>query len=401
MTQRKTIQKISLFIFLITYACFTTNFFNFVPYTSSILQRHWYFHVAVLLVLFAISYRKFNSFNNVHFESYILFFAFFPYLVALLKPFHAGGTIEYELGTCFDYTTVFIFYYYFYKQEISADFLIKILVVFGTLTFVIQLFQQLNPTLPVFGINLNAIEETNELAYIRNGLYRFHIGAQAIQMFCLLYSWDRLLNKFSILNLVFTIIFAVSIYLYLTRQVMIASAASMSILLFFKFRNRHNKWGLISILLIAIFSALYFWETIFAGFVDDYTNDTYTIDIRQEAMEFIIPQIFENPLTVLFGHGHQIIERNSWNARGYYMSDIGFIGQAYYYGVIWIIVFYSLCYKVLFKLRNIPFYIKSFIIGSCIMSPFIFPFTNKASVFLWTCLIYLISVYEKNMKNYE
>lgn len=384
-----------LTIFFFVYLCFTTNFFNFWGYTAFILARYWLIHTIFLWSVFFFSYH-YGKLRGEYTWKYVLFFAVFPYLVALLKPFHAGGSINYEIGTCFDYVTIFVFFFFFHKCKLSEQYIVRLIITFGIATFLIQIYQQLNPHLLMFGIDFSAMEKTGNLAFMRNDLYRFRIGSYVIQMFCLLYYWERLLKKLTFLNILMVLVFSVSIYLYLTRQVIIAGVGTMGIMFLKETLLRKSIWPII-VVVSALFLLLHFWDALFSDFITEYKESSYTTDIRQEAVEFILPRIFKNPITILFGHGHQLIERTSWNENGYYMSDIGFFGQAYYYGVIWVLVFYVLCYKILFKSQSIPLYIKMFVLCWCITSPMIYPFTNKPTVFMWTCVLYIISLY-KNKK---
>lgn len=381
-----------LSIFLFVYLCFTTNFFNFWGYTAFILKRYWLIHTLFLWAIFFFSYH-YGKLKSEYMGKYALFFAIFPYFVAFLKPLHAEGSIDYEIGTCFDYVTVFVFFFFFYKCKFSERYIVRLIVAFGIATFLVQVYQQLNPRMLMFGVDFSALENTDDLAFVRNGLYRFRIGSSAIQMFCLLYYWDRLLRKLTFLNVLMVLVFSVSIYLYLTRQVLIAGVGAMGIMFLREIKLKKSIWP-ICVAVLVFFLLLHFWDALFSDFIADYKEDSYTTDIRQEAVEFVLPKIFENPITILFGHGHQLVERTSWNARGYYMSDIGFFGQAYYYGIIWVIVLYTLCYKILFKSPMIPLYIKMFVLCWCITSPMIYPFTNKPTVFVWTCVLYIVSLYK-------
>lgn len=77
-----------------------------------------------------------------------------------------------------------------------------------------------------------------------------------------------------------------------------------------------------------------------------------------------------------------------------YNTDIGFIGAMYNHGIFWPLFYFYVVYKLLFKYgKELPLYIKLFVFGTAINSILIFPWRQTEEFFLWSAILYIVSLY--------
>ena len=185
--------------------------------------------------------------------------------------------------------------------------------------------------------------------------------------------------------------FSISIYFYLTRQILITIIATLGITFLL---DKKKHWSIIFLFIFATVILYFYWENLFGFFVKDYEETQhYTTDIRIECAEFVIPKILDNPLVAIVGHGHLPIERNSWYDMGYHLSDIGFIGESFYYGIVWVVGYFFVVYGIVMKHRKeIPLYIRLYVICTALPSFMIFPYHNEMGILTWACVLYICSL---------
>lgn len=287
--------------------------------------------------------------------------------------------------------------YFFLKElRVSEKQIVYTITLFGLITLALQVYQQTPESIPLFGIVNN--DEAN-MGSERNGVFRFYIGCYYVAVFCLLYWWASLFKKVTVWRIILVVCFLASTYLYMVRQLIIISLLAIFLSFFFIQSRKAKIWGVavaitLSILLIT------FYELLFENLVDDYRNDTWTTDIRFRCMDYVLGQIFDNPFLAIIGHGHDIIEK-VWMRNHFFIADIGFIGQAYYYGLVWVVLYFSTLYVYCIKkYEQTPLGIKLFMIGTMINSPFAMVYTSNSDMFLWICLLYIGHLHIDN-KNYQ
>ncbi|WP_066627079.1 hypothetical protein [Labilibacter marinus] len=112
------------------------------------------------------------------------------------------------------------------------------------------------------------------------------------------------------------------------------------------------------------------------------------------------PNLFCN----IFGNGVATIESdygiytNSLEGNGIFISDLGMIGMWSDFGVIPIILIYSVLINILFK-RKYPLYLK-FISLHVLLIPTIFHFWSNPGIFFFVIILYLFS-YHKELPKYS
>ena len=309
-----------------------------------------------------------------------------------------GNSLYDELVNSFSWTYIIGIFWILKKYKVTERTIIITLTIFAIATCVIQIYEQINPELAIFGvIDPTADNYMGEIADMRNDLYRLKVGSAFIQIFCFFYYWDRVISKKQYVYLIIVFLLAASIYLYLTRQLIIAVSATCLLSLILQNTNSSKRVAFILLLFFG-YALINNYEVLFGSLVSDYSDNTYTTDIRWECMSNTLSWQFDNLLSFIIGAGHPIYLLERWYTKGYDMSDIGFIGAGFYYGLIWVVAYFKFVVTLLRKHRKqLPNYIILYFISTAIMSLFIFPYTNAPGIFVWTCTIYIVNLYV-NMK---
>lgn len=351
---------------------------------------------AITVILFVYMFSMGKIMNEYN-KRIIYFLVFWP-LFSMLVNYSTGvSSLEsYRINVLMSFA--FMTYFIYRRFNTTEQQIIVTLTIFGLITLAIQTYQQINPDFIFFGI----IGEYDGGMYnhVRNGVMRFYVGSYFIAIFCMYYYWEKSLTKFKVIYLLLFVLFFASMYLYMTRQIMISSVLTI---LFSGFLVTNKSKKKIFFLLLSIIVAIfiYYYDILFEQLVESYRDNTFTTDIRKQASDFIIDQILNNPIGSLIGYGHSKQEI-LWADKGFYLSDIGFIGEGYLYGIPWVVAYFIILYKYVIKYKNVvPLYVKLYFIGTAINSVMIFPYRNNIEAFVWLIAMYIGGMYINNNKIQE
>lgn len=373
------------------YLLFISGFFGLEMYTDQ-RQSLVYIFCAAIVVLFMYSSHLVKELHTP-FTIIVLLLLIVPWLSGITKFVMYGG-VPFQKPVIMA-SFPWLLYYVFYHYRIGEKTLIRAFLMIGLLLFAIQLFQVLFPQYAIFGIydEERQIRE-GEVSEIRNNINRYRLGGWELTLFCMYYSWQKLLEKYSFKRLLFFTAFLLSMYLHLTRQIMFSSIIALGCTLFFIKRTKVRLWVVVAFVLLSI-AFLFNYEVLFSDLANKAEIELSNNDnVRWIAFEYFGGQIFTNYLTVLFGHGlysgaARLIEMHSA-----YASDVGFIGEAYTYGLLWIALWLYTVWLILYKYRNdIPLYLKLFVFGSALHSWGMFPYRFASENLLWVSMLYISTLY--------
>ena len=196
----------------------------------------------------------------------------------------------------------------------------------GTLIFIIQIVQQLFPSIAVFGIYNPDNETVNDaIAEIRSGLCRYRIIGISFTLLCLYYYWARICNKIKFKDVILFLMFLVSMYLFLTRQVMFATLVMLTLSSFF-ISNAKKRYAILAITIILITVLIIYSDLLFGDLISQTKEQATDEDVRVLALSFYWGKIIENPLSFLLGNGHPdafVFWQENYH---FFTSDIGFVG---------------------------------------------------------------------------
>ena len=376
---------------LALYLLFTSGFFGLEMYIDQ-RQVVIYIFCAVIVILFMYSSHLVKKIHTP-FSTVVILLLVIPWLSGITKFVMYGG-IPLQKPVVMS-TFPWLLYYVFLYYRLNEDLIIKAFLVVGFLLLGIQIFQVLFPQYAIFGIydQEHAFEE-GEISEIRNGLNRYRLGGWELTLFCMYYSWQKLIDKYSFKRLLIFTAFLLSMYLHLTRQIMFSSVIALGCTFFFMKKTKIRLWVVVAFILLSI-AFLFNYEVLFSDLAKkaelEISNNN---NVRWIAINYFGSQIFANYLTIFFGHGldsgtDRLIEMYS-----IYTSDVGFIGEAYTYGLLWIALWLYTVWLILYKYRNdIPLYLKLFVFGSALHSWGMFPYRFASENLLWVSMLYISTLY--------
>jgi len=289
--------------------------------------------------------------------------------------------------------SAFLFYYLYNIAKARERDIVNMFTAIALCIFGIQVFQVIYPEMAVFGIYDDEIRQSRHaIAEMRNGIYRFRLETYFFTLFCLYYYWNRLCAKPALRDIVLFCVFLTSTYLYLTRQIMIASVVTLACSYFF---IKKTKAKIFSVLMIGLlgFVLLQYSDELFRKLFAQTKTEINAGNIRVITAGFYWEKICEGPIAFLFGNGHPV-QLSKWSERVLHPSDIGLIGEMFHYGALWIVFYFYTVYLVLAKHgKKLPLYIKLFVFGTFTNSIMIFPYRNGGEYFVWATVLYIASLY--------
>lgn len=389
-------------LFIVTFILLQCKCFNY--YNWNITYGGWVLKIIYLYFLFIfIKYR--NNNKNCHFkkETILLILLQFPSMINSWIYFNQSPMESFMADLeAFTFVTYFILHYYNVEERtiLKAIFFISLMIVS------IQLIQQFTYPQCWFGIydqDKQAI--TRELAEQRNGLWRFRMHINGFYTCPVLFAaWIWLQKKFDVRLVYICGLLLVSIYLTLTRQVMVACIFAVVMSIFInKRKGILGPMLFCSLLFIALYS---YYDVLFSTLASQTQNETTEDNIRLFSANYFWEESIRSPLTFLFGYGNSSygsqygnLIANLGENYGFYIGDVGFIGQIYQKGVLYVIMAYWMFYKIFFKLGHFtPTYIKTMVMFAVPMSPMIFGLHSPIYYFFWSMMIYICDLHINNSK---
>jgi hypothetical protein len=372
------------------------NGFNLIGWSYIVQVRHYLLLGMLCIGLATLYFVQYRS-QYITFKYYTAFITVWPFCIIISSLLQGGILIE-DISQILSWTFVGSFFIIFYHFRFSERMILWILGLYALTTVGIQIAQQTDPLFAIFGGDPEDLREVVK-AEERNGLVRFFVGCIPVQMVALYYSWCKMQKTFSIFWGILSALMLVSIYLYLTKQVLISTVLTLAVS-FYMIKGRRVKIQACVLAVVCLLGLGLFWENLFGDLITDSKDDNFSHAIRFEFIEYIMDYNLTDPIGVLFGHGTS----KSWFAELehmlYYPSDVGFFGESIYFGWLWALAYFYVVYRIMVTYRHkVPLYIRLFIICSGIISIFIFPYRNRIETFNWICVIYICSLYIDDRKD--
>lgn len=332
------------------------------------------------------------------FVVYVIMSSLFTY--SLRNLFYDAGFgygLENNIFVAFTFCSYFILHY----LRVSEKLLIDSLTIIGLMVVAIQVFQQVHPELAIFSMYTEEMREELGLSqdYItgmRNGLYRFIPIAQHFPLFLLCYYFSKILRIYNLKYLILTIAFAASTYLMLTRMFMVCAGICCLFIYIAQKDKSKSRFRTSIIVIVGLALLISYSDVLFSQLFNSQDSDIgYSTTVRLECIPFLLYQSIQDPLLFIVGHGYPEILFRWGVSLGYWYNDIGIIGQIYPYGIIWLVVYFRLVYKILIKgKRNIPIYIRAYVFGLLCVCMMMTTYANSLdTTFLWCIILYILDLY--------
>lgn len=302
--------------------------------------------------------------------------------------------------------STWVIYFLLHKYKVQEQVVLKVFFYIALFLVGIQIVQQFTyPNAPFGTMPLEVMIEKNaaEAAEQRNGLWRFRMHQNGYYTAPILFAMWIWIRKISSPKLVvFVALFFASIYLTLTRQVMFACILAVFCSMFMG--QKKINFAALFIGLIFIAGLYAYYDVLFSKLAQQTQEDSNEDNVRLLAASMLWKESLKTPLTFLFGYGLP----DSTSAYGLYMhklqsffgvftSDVGFIGQIFERGFIYVCICYYMFYQMFFKLKTvIPTYVRMFVLYAGVMSVMIFPCITPAQNIVWVLLLYICDLHINN-----
>ena len=378
---------ITFFLLVLTTSCLSCIYWN--PTLGGQILR------CFDLIFIFLYFRNKRKIVNANFEREVNWIFKLAFLSVIGNTFlYHQSPMQNVINTC---SHAFILYYFLlHFYGIKEKIIIAILTILVLIILFIQLVQQFTFPIAPFGINIQA-ETTNNLIEIRNGLFRFRIETACFAMLLVFFCWGQLLKKIRLWAIILFVLSLTSIYLFLTRQIIITVLFSIFLSAFLVKNRRLKIW---TMCLLAVLCVIFYnWgDLFFEELIESSRDETDNDNVRIHSAFFFIDKILANPISFFLGNGSPK-EAVNWGLKeGFWISDVGFIGECFIYGFFYIAVYPIILWKV-YKYRNcVPLYIKMYIISTFLISVMIFPYRTRVEFMIWSMVLYICDLHINNSK---
>ena len=132
-------------------------------------------------------------------------------------------------------------------------------------------------------------------------------------------------------------------------------------------------------------------DILFDSLLESAQDDISSDYIRFLSYSFFWDKSTDNPIVFLIGNGHMPdLELNWGNNYGFFASDIGIVGALYYYGVLWIIAYSFMFWKIALYYKQIPQYLLMFFFALFINSILIVPSERPSHMLFLSLSLFLL-----------
>lgn len=376
-------------LFLVLFVIFTSGF-SYVgwPERTKTLPRI----ISVLFLVYFIINVRLSEQQN--FRYYVLALAFIPFVSVFYsfmeydQPILDGikGTLP---------SLLWLFYFVLHRYKVKPGSFFKAVFFVAIFIALVQIIQQFTYPNILFGAHIDedSLNPNEELVKNRNGLWRFTFSETfaAIILFTL---WCKLQKKFTIKLALPILLMLISLYLTLTRQIIISVLLTLFVSYLIS-KKGLNIW-MFALGILAVGFLVFYSDLLFKNFIEQTNTELNTGSyVRIRAAKYFLNETFSSVSAMFMGHGNPVsgeflrLHQETSQVNRYFVGDVGFIGRMWKYGIIYVIVCYALLINIFWKQRHsIPLSIRLFTLFSIIPSIMIFPFTTFLKQIIWCSLLY-------------
>lgn len=357
------------------------------------------------LIFYWIFFSKSSRLMNFKKEIYLMMFI--PFLSIINSWSIYGQSPKSSIWILIGQST-WIIYFLLHKYKVSESAILKVFFIVAFAIAFIQIVQQFTYPNTLFGIMSqdDMLEKgVDDIAESRNGLWRFRMHYNAYFTAPILFASIIWLQKNFSKRLFFIVsLLLISVYLTLTRQVIVSCILTI---FFLYILNKKNKLKALILIFISVGCLYFFYDILFSSMVEQTSEDSNEDNIRLLSASYFWNESLRTPLTFLFGIGKGapssalgILQDKMSTLFGFFVGDVGFIGEIYERGLIYVIVSYYILYKLFIRLKNtVPLYIRLFVLFTVMMSIMIFPFISDNQYLVWAMLLYVSDLHINSSKN--
>lgn len=399
-------QKVNwkIFCLLFAFIIVVTNCFAYKNWNVKTYIFLPFYAIFILVILLHQKKMKAKQ-NERNFSNLVIAMMVVPFLCFI--SYFYNGDMEWTshpttfISMCGSLTL--LLYFFLHALRVNERTIIFVIFTAAFCILFLQVFQQLSPSHAMFGVKSGYSEglaetlSVTDLVEVRNGLYRYRISGILFTIMAMCYAWQQVLKKRSFKNVVFFLAFAASMYLFLTRQYMIASVGMcvFSVFLVGKSSFASKLKFLIPIALL-LFVLYMFSDALFGSLLEDTQKQTDNAedDIRALAFAYYWNEIITNNLTMFFGAGGNSSSAAYASQYNMYWVDIGLVGQWFAWGIGAILTYVVFLYKLFFK-RNydVAPWVRLVAFVSFITCFLIYPFPSPVQFMAWSMALYVVDLH--------
>ena len=288
----------------------------------------------------------------------------------------------------------YLFYFFLHLLKLPINQIEKIIFIFGlAYAFGFLLQYVIYPT-TLFDVRIDP----------SRGTVRIFIPGFSFMLLAFFFSLQNIFYKNSVRHGIYLLLFFSILVLSGTRQV-IANISLISFLALIFSKRVKSKLLLYFLAFMAAVAVYFLFQDIINNLLaisQEQTQDAENEITRLKTTKFFLTEFYHNPLAYITGNGdsHQWssygMEIQSYKSRyGFYLSDIGFIGEYVKYGAVFALGVIVLIIKALNqKLPENMLYIKLFLFSSLISLPVGGIFSQPYSIVAVCLLLYMIDKYK-------
>lgn len=350
------IQRIA-FILLIAYVVLVTSGFENINWNQT--YGGWINNLVSLGLIGYLIISRPNG-RQYHFRMLVLLLLWIPFI----SIFNSWSIYSQSPSRSFLLLTsqsTWIIYFLLHKYKVQEQTVLKVLFWLALFLVGIQIIQQFTYPNASFGtMSPSAMIERQamETAEQRNGLWRFRMHQNGYYTAPILFAmWIWIRKKANLKLAVFVALFLASIYLTLTRQVMFACILTIFCSMFMG--QKKINFTALFIGLIFIGGLYMYYDVLFSKLAQQTQDDSNEDNIRLFAASLLWSESLKTPFTFLFGYGvpdggsaYGIHMYKLSSILGVFTTDVGFIGQIFERGFIYVCICYYMLYKLFFKLKR-------------------------------------------------
>lgn len=289
-----------------------------------------------------------------------------------------------------------LLYFFLITNEIDIKVVERSLAILSFIYLIVWAISVYTAPRVVFGI------EGDRMAGSARGFYRFFIEGSRIVPLAFFFFLNKFYNSKKTFWIIVAVILYVIVILHVRRQEIFWTTA---VGLYYIFRQLKYRWVYLFLTIgaFSFFINISIDDDSIIGIMLNQTNAQFERqsggeeDIRISASRFYLLEYHKNPVTFLLGNGIPNADssfgtyRESIQSRGFFTQDIGFIGLFADFGLVGVILYLVLLYKVITqKVSSQYMYAKLFILWT--FGAFLLSHTLTTTVMLNCFCLYILEL---------
>lgn len=332
-------------ILIIIILC-SLKFYGFVFIPEVILKASEWLGIGLIIALIVIFlvYNKDKSIKK-HFTLPIILI-FISVLISMFGSyiFHDQSFII----TAYEQRAIYFYLIYFLLpfMKIEGDFIIKTIASFALVYIVIYLLQ----------FFIYPVQITDNKMFLNRGTLRIFLigsGYLVISYFIWLYLAFR---NYKVKHMLF-LLFALAIFVLMGTRQVLATIVLLTLLYIIQSKQIKSKFLLFMLIGVALVPVFFLFQNIILAMFEVTREQSQNLEgsIRFEAAKFYLTKFYPDDLAYVIGNGApgssiyglRLIRYSE--EFGYYLSDIGLIGEYIKYGIVYVIGVFIILYRVFRK----------------------------------------------------